>query len=173
MPEQVRWLDDNEDRAWRAFRHSNNQLSLRLNLHLVQDSELTMADYEVLAALSAEPTGRLPAQVLCAQMRWEKSRLSHQVRRMQQAGLLRRSPNPADARSVIICLTPRGRRAIEAAAPKHVSDVRRHFVDLLTAEELETLAAISERILGHLATESGAEPSDEPTAFGVEKSPKS
>jgi DNA-binding MarR family transcriptional regulator len=95
----------------------------------------------------------MPAQELCALLQWEKSRLSHQVRRMQEQGLIVREPNPADARSVMICLLPAGRRAIEDAAPQHVHNVRRHFIDLLTPAELDTLAALNERVLRHLAKE--------------------
>jgi DNA-binding MarR family transcriptional regulator len=95
----------------------------------------------------------MPTQGLCASLQWEKSRLSHQVRRMQEQGLIERRPNPADARSAMICLLPAGRRAIENAAPEHVRDVRRHFIDLLTPAELDKLAALSERVLHHLAEE--------------------
>ena len=153
MPTELNWLDPREDRAWRAFMHAYHELSVRLQRHLLQDSGLTEADYEILAVLSEHPTGRLPAQELCALLQWEKSRLSHQVRRMQEQGLIDREPNPADARSVMICLLAAGRRAIEDAAPRHVHNVRRHFIDLLTPAELDTLAALNERVLRHLAEE--------------------
>ena len=153
MPTEPDWLDPREDRAWRAFRHAHDQLAARLHRHLLQDSGLTEADYQVLAALSEHPAGRMPAQELCALLQWEKSRLSHQVRRMQEEGLIVREPNPADARSVMIGLLPTGRRAIEDAAPQHVHNVRRHFIDLLTPAELDTLAALNERVLRHLAEE--------------------
>ena len=61
---------------------------------------------------------------------------------------------PADGRSTMICLLPAGRRAIEDAAPQHVHNVRRHFIDLFTPAELDTLAALNERVLRHLAEES-------------------
>jgi DNA-binding MarR family transcriptional regulator len=63
---------------------------------------------------------------------WEKSRLSHQVRGMQSREL-----NPADARSTMVCLLPAGRATIENAAPGHVADVRRNFIDLFTPAELD------------------------------------
>ena len=151
MPTEPNWLDPREDRAWRAFRHAYRQLSLRLHRHLLQDSGLTEADYVVLAALSEHPTGRMPAQELCTSLEWEKSRLSHQVRRVEHLGLIAREPNPADARSAMICLLPAGRRAIEDAAPRHVHNVRRHFIDLLTPAELDILAALNERVLRLLA----------------------
>ncbi len=103
--------------------------------------------------LSGHPTGHMPAQELGALVQWEKSRLSHQVRRMQERGLIAREPNPADGRSAMICLLPAGRRAIQDAAPQHVLNVRRHFIDLFTPAELDTLAALHERVLRHLTEE--------------------
>ena len=154
MPTEPDWLDPREDRAWRAFMHARDQLNAYLNQHLLQDSGLSGADYEILAVLSEHPTGNMPAQELGALVRWEKSRLSHQVRRMQERGLVAREPNPADGRSAMICLLPAGRRAIQDAAPQHVHNVRRHFTGLFTPAELDTLAALNERVLHHLAGES-------------------
>ena len=145
-----KWLNAREDRAWGAFIHAHDQIEVRLNRRL-QDSGVSGADYSVLAALSALEGGRIAAHALCTLLGWEKSRLSHQVRRMQQDGLISREPNPDDARSTMVCLLPAGRAAIEKAAPGHVADVRRNFVDLFTAAELDTLAALNERILNHLA----------------------
>jgi DNA-binding MarR family transcriptional regulator len=153
MPTESEWLDPREDRAWRAFMHAHHHLAVRLNRLLLQDSGLTEADYEILAVLSDHPAGRMPAQEMYTLLQWEKSRLSHQVRRMQAQGLITREPNPADGRSAIIRLLPAGRRAIEDAAPQHVHNVRRHFIDLLTPAELDILAALNERILRHLAEE--------------------
>jgi DNA-binding MarR family transcriptional regulator len=151
MAQEPGWLDAREDRAWRAFMHAHHQLGLRLQKHLAQDSGLTEADYEILAVLSEHPVDRMPARELCGLLEWEKSRLSHQLRRMEQAGLVAREPNPADARSVVVRLLPAGRRAVEDAAPHHVDNVRRHFVDLLTPAELDVLTAVHERMLRHLA----------------------
>jgi DNA-binding MarR family transcriptional regulator len=151
MPMEPDWLDPREDRAWRAFMHVHHQLTLRLRQQLLQDSGLTEADYEILAVLSEHPTGHMPAQELGALVQWEKSRLSHQVRRMQERGLIVREPNPADGRSAMICLLPAGRRAIEDAAPQHVRNVRRLFMDLFTPAELDTFTVLNERVLRHLA----------------------
>jgi DNA-binding MarR family transcriptional regulator len=143
------WLNAREDRAWRAFIYANHQLVLRLNRGL-QTSGLSGADYAVLVALSALDTGRMPAHELCNTLGWEKSRVSHQVRRMQRHGLIGREPNPDDARSTVVCLLPAGRDALDKAAPRHAQDVRRNFIDLLSPAELDTLATLNERILHHL-----------------------
>ena len=153
MPAKPQWLNSREDRAWRSFRHACHQLSVCVNRDLLRDSGLTQADYQILSVLSEHPTGRVPAQELCALLQWEKSRLTHQIRRMEEHGLIVREPNPADARSVMVCLLPAGRRTIEDAAPQHVYSVRRHFIDLFTPAELDTFAELNERVLRHLAEE--------------------
>ena len=157
MPARSKWLGAKEDRAWRTFVHAHHQLGLRLQRHLLQDSELTEADYEVLAVLSEHPRGRMPAGELCALLLWEKSRLSHQVRRMEERELIVRDPNPEDARSVMIRLLPAGRLAIKRAAPQHVEHVREHFIELFTPAELETLTTLNERVMRHLAEQPLAE----------------
>jgi DNA-binding MarR family transcriptional regulator len=156
------WLNAREDRAWSAFIHAHQQIEVHLNRRL-QESGLSGADYEVLAVLSALDGDRMPARELCKALRWEKSRLSHQVRRMQKDGLISREPNPDDARSTMVCLLPAGRAAIEKAAPSHVEDVRRNFIDLFTSAELDMLATLNERVLHHLATNYDSPAEDEPS----------
>ena len=161
-PMDPNWLNPREDRAWRAFMHAHHQVVAHLNRGL-QESGLSGADYEVLAVLSALDGDRMPARDLCRALGWEKSRLSHQLRRMQKDGLISREPNPDDARSTLVCLLPTGRAAAEKAAPRHVDDVRRNFIDIFTPAELDTLAALNERVLRHLATSYGSPAEDEPS----------
>jgi DNA-binding MarR family transcriptional regulator len=156
------WLSPHEDRAWRAFMHAHHQLVVHLNRGL-QESGLSGADYEILAVLSALDEDRMAAHELCNTLGWEKSRVSHQVRRMQKDGLIDREPNPDDARSTMVRLLPAGRAAIEKAAPRHVADVRRNFIDLLTPAELDMLAALNERVLRHLAETTTPPAEDEPS----------
>jgi DNA-binding MarR family transcriptional regulator len=150
---EPKWLSAREDRAWRTFLRSRDRLLACLQRDFLVDSGMTSTEYEILAVLSESPTGRMPAREVSARLQWEKSRLSHQVRRMQERGLIAREPNPVDARGVVIFLLPAGRRAVEDASPDHVRAVRRHFVDLFTLAELDTLADLNERILNHLAEE--------------------
>jgi DNA-binding MarR family transcriptional regulator len=156
------WLNAREDRAWRAFVYAHQQIEVHLNRRL-QESGLSGADYEVLAVLSDHDGDRMPSHELRNALGWEKSRLSHQVRRMQKDGLISREPNPADARSTLVCLLAGGRAAIVMAAPGHVADVRRNFIDLLTPAELDMLAALNERILQHLANDEDSPAEDEPS----------
>jgi DNA-binding MarR family transcriptional regulator len=153
------WLNAREARAWRAFVDAHHRLEVHLSRSL-QESGLSGADYEVLALLSALDGDRMPARDLGNALGWEKSRVSHQVRRMQTDGLISREPNPNDARSTMVCLLPAGRAAVEKAAPGHVEDVRRNFIDLMTPAELDMLAALHERILHHLTKDHDSSAAD-------------
>ena len=155
--DDTRWLDEGEARAWRGYERMHVQLSARLARSLQRDAGMSTADYAVLVHLSEAPDGRLRAFQLGAALQWEKSRLSHQLRRMEQRGLVTRAECPTDARGAFVVLTEDGQAAIEAAAPQHVEDVRRHFVDVLSPSQLESLAEISEAVLARLAEDDDAE----------------
>jgi DNA-binding MarR family transcriptional regulator len=139
--------------------HARHRLGVLLNRGM-QESGLSGADSEILAVLSALDGDRVRACDLCKALGWEKSRVSHQLQRMETDGLISREPNPDDARSILVCLLPAGLAAIEKAAPGHVADVRRNFIDLLTPTELGRLATLNERVLHHLAT-NGCSPAED------------
>lgn len=148
---ETRWLDEREQRAWRAFTDMHRLLSGALERRMLLGSGLSAADYQVLVPLSECPEGRLRARDLARGAGWEKSRLSHQMRRMEQRGLVEREDCETDARGAYVRLTPEGRRAIESAAPGHVEDVRRLLFDELSPAEVDMLAAVADRVLGRLA----------------------
>lgn len=152
---EARWLDEREQRAWRGLLGMSARLDSQLGRALQQRSGLSHADYAVLVALSESPEGRLRAFELVGALEWEKSRLSHQLRRMEERALVARQDCPTDRRGAFVVLTPEGRSAIEAAAPSHVADVRRWFLDALSPAQLDALAEISEAVLGRLAGATG------------------
>ena len=160
-----RWLNDREDRAWRGYRRMRRLLDLELARELMQDAGLSEPDYDVLSDLSETPDQRLRLSELADRMLWSRSRLSHHLTRMQQRGLVSREECPSDGRGSIVVLTPAGRRAVEAAAPGHVAAVRRHLIDLLTPDEVAALAALTHRVVDHLADGDGrAAPAASPAA---------
>lgn len=131
-------------------------MQLRLTARLSRElagSDLSYPDYTVLVVLTDQPDGRLRAYELGAELGWEKSRVSHHVSRMAARGLVTRERCPSDQRGSFVAVTDRGRAAIAAAAPGHVAAVRRYFVDLLSPEQLDTLAAITARVLAALDEE--------------------
>lgn len=122
----------------------------RLSRRVQADSGMSASDYIVLASLTERGGGRMRFLDLANLVEWEKSRMSHQVRRMTKRGLVAREECPDDGRGAFIVATPAGYKAIEEAAPVHVEHVRRLFIEALTQEELDTLARISNRVLEHM-----------------------
>lgn len=144
------WLDEREAHLWQAYRDLQRELRNVLDRQLVRDAGLTGADYALLVPLSEAPDGLVRARDLGRLVGWDRSRISHQLRRMEQRGLVAREDCSEDARGSMVRLTPAGRCAIEAAAPNHVTTVRRFFIDQLTDDEIDTLAELFGRLLAGL-----------------------
>jgi DNA-binding MarR family transcriptional regulator len=150
---EVPWLDAREQRAWRAFLDVARELEAELNRQLTRDAGLSGADYALLVPLSETSESRMRPRDLGRQVDWDRSRLSHQLRRMQERGLLVREECCTDGRGAFVVLTDRGRDAIKSAAPDHVRSVRRFFFDVLQPGEIETLIAIYDRVLDRVRNE--------------------
>ncbi|NEE02681.1 MarR family transcriptional regulator [Phytoactinopolyspora halotolerans] len=126
------------------------KLNARLHRQLQTDSELSLSDFAVLVGLTDVPTESLRVSELAAALEWEKSRVSHQITRMERRGLVERVDCPNDGRSAFVNLTACGRKAIEAAAPQHVETVRTLFLDHLTRAQLKALGTIADQVLEYL-----------------------
>jgi DNA-binding MarR family transcriptional regulator len=150
MDTETRWLDPREQRAWRGLISMWTQLNAELARQMADASELSMADFAVLVALTDTCGGRVRAYELAQTLQWEKSRLSHQLTRMAKRGLIARDECLSDARGQFVAVTPEGRRAIEAAAPPHVEAVRRLFLDHISPADLEVLTRVAETTLAKL-----------------------
>jgi DNA-binding MarR family transcriptional regulator len=149
--QQVDWLSPEELAAWRGLMRMQAQLGAYLNRDLSAQSELSLQDYGVLVVLSETETGLLRPFELGRELGWEKSRLSHHLGRMEARGLVQRQRCQTDQRGQLVAITERGRQVLVGAAPAHVAQVRRAFVDLLTPEQLKAVTAISEAVLGALS----------------------
>ena len=154
---EPRWLTPAESRAWRAMHQLGGPLAAALNRQLLRDSALSTADYEVLVVLSETPSGVLRAGELGRATGWEKSRLSHHLKRMVARGLVERRGCITDGRGLMVAITPQGLGTIERAAPGHVEAVRNYVIDLLTPAQLDVLAEVGEAVGARLAAESCAE----------------
>ena len=151
--EDVRWLDEREHQAWRALQLMQMRLTARLAADLAATSDLSYPDYLVLVALTGSPGGRMRLFELARVLGWEKSRVSHQIGRMADRGLVGKERCDVDRRGAFVVATPAGRKAIEAAAPHHVATVRRLFIDALTPDQLESVAGAAEAVLEVLDSE--------------------
>jgi DNA-binding MarR family transcriptional regulator len=150
---EPRWLNEREARVWQAYLAVDRELHSALERQLVRDSGLSNADYALLVPLSEAADGVVRSRELGALVGWERSRLSHQVGRMEKRGLVAREECVEDARGSMVRLTPAGRAAIEAAAPAHVATVRRYVFDDLSDEEADVLDRVFHRVLDRIAAE--------------------
>ncbi|MBX3284727.1 MAG: MarR family transcriptional regulator [Acidimicrobiales bacterium] len=143
--DDVRWLSDDEQRAWRAFVNGTRRLLDRLERDLKAHG-LSHDDYGVLVALSEADGGRLRMADLADQSVESRSRLSHHIGRMETAGLVRREQCPEDRRGFFAVLTDEGRALMDETAPHHVAGVRAHFLDQLEPAELDVIGTAFARI---------------------------
>ncbi len=149
MPDQnataPKWLSPAEMKAWRSYIIASRHLLDALDSDLV-GHDLSMPDYEILAQLSDAPERRLRMSELAEITLLSRSRLSHRMKVMEKAGWVKREACPSDKRGFFAVMTPKGWKAIVAAAPDHVASVRSRFVDHLSAQEQVVLAGIFSRI---------------------------
>lgn len=146
----TRWLNDAEMSAWRNYIVGSALLEYRLTRDLQNGHGLSLADYEILVGLSESPQRRMRMSELADYVAHSKSRISHQVRRLENGELVERVDSHEDGRGVFAILTDKGLRLLEEAAPTHVDSVREHLVDLLDEEEQQVMSRVFTRVTKHL-----------------------
>jgi DNA-binding MarR family transcriptional regulator len=134
---------------WRSFLDTNTELRRVLGAEL-QESSLSPADYQVILALSEADGRRLRSSELARTIDWERSRLSHHLKRMERRRLIRREDCATDSRGAEVILTAEGARVFRRATAPHMRAIKKHFADALTAERFEALADILRALQNHL-----------------------
>jgi DNA-binding MarR family transcriptional regulator len=147
------WLTDRQQTVWRRWLALNSALTVALHRQLQEDSGLSLPDFEVLVQLTEVTGARVRITDLAAALGWERSRLSHHVRRMESRGLVDKEECLDDGRGAYVVLTREGRTAIRRAAPAHARTVRRLMFDALGDDELDVLAEVTDRALRRLEAE--------------------
>jgi len=145
-PQEPRWLDAEESRAWRALAKTLERLPAALDAQLRRDAGISLFEYQVLALLSEAPGRTMRMSELAMWAGSSLPRLSQVVTRMEQRGWVCRTPDPADGRYTLATLTSHGREKVTQAAPSHVQEVRRLVFDPLTKTQSRQLGEIGRRI---------------------------
>jgi DNA-binding MarR family transcriptional regulator len=143
-------LTPGQQRAWLAYMRVQLRLTYEMNRQLQADSNLSLPDYDVLNALRYSPGGRMRITGLAARIGWERSRLSHHARRLQNRGLVDCRPAPDDRRATQITLTDRGWDEVTRASRGHVDLLRRLFFDGLPDELIDPLTAGLESVYDNI-----------------------
>ena len=146
----TRWLDADEQRAWRAAMYSWMLLEDRLDRELTRETGISHAYYEILVQLSETEGRALRMSELADRCLSSRSRLSHAVSRLEERDWVRRQVCAEDGRGQLAVLTDAGFAALAAAAPVHVDSVREHLFDQLSPAQVAALRDIGETLLRHL-----------------------
>lgn len=149
--QMTRGLSDREREVWRSFHHMRRQLDLTLERRLLADAGISTADFEILLSLREADDLRLRAGRIADLIGWEKSRVSHQLTRMEGRGLITRENCDDDARGVWIIITPEGVQAVDHAIGDRAAVIREYFLDVLSDDEQTALVDASRRVLDRLA----------------------
>ena len=156
-------LDEDETRAWYAYMKVQLRLRYEMNRQLRDDTGLSLADYDVLVALTSAPGGTMTVSDLAIRIGAERSRVSHHVRRLVSDQLVSSRTNPEDRRVTDVALSPAGRDLLTRAGPAHVDFVRRVFLDAIAPEERAIVASAFENVYERLIVHGTLpRPSDHP-----------
>jgi len=148
----VKWLTAAELDSWISLVRMMTWLPWSIDQQLQRDSNLGVVEYQVLAMLSGSPERRMRMSSLAEVTNASLSRLSHLVKRLEERGLVRRQPDPADGRFTNAILTDHGFQALAAAVPGHVTHVRSLVIDVLSPEQLRRLGQVADRIMSRIDT---------------------
>jgi DNA-binding MarR family transcriptional regulator len=147
---QTQWLDQDQQRSWRAYLVGTTLLMDRLDRDLREQHDISMPEYEILVRLSESPDHRLRMAVLADSVSHSRSRVTHTVARMEKDGLVTRSACASDGRGVEAVLTQKGFDLLEAAAPTHVEGVRQFLVDLAGEEDFAAVGRVFNAVTDRL-----------------------
>ncbi len=148
--EGTRWLSEDEQRIWRSYLEATRLLWERLEAELQRDAGMPVSYYQVLVHLSEAPGHALRMSELATATGSSRSRLSHAMARLEEAGWAERRSCATDGRGEDAVLTPQGLAALEEAAPDHVTAVRQYLFDVLSPSQARELGRVCQQVIDGL-----------------------
>jgi DNA-binding MarR family transcriptional regulator len=139
-----------DSKAWRAFHKIGTSLLPHLGRQITNHSGISGAEYVVLVALSELNVPSVNLNRLAQGLGWEISRASHQISRMEETGLVKKSRNTKDSRCFDVSITTKGKKIAESAIPLQSIEINHCFSDVLTQAQMKALIEISEAISKHM-----------------------
>jgi DNA-binding MarR family transcriptional regulator len=152
---ETRSLEPEEWEFWDTWMRAQRLLTSELERGLQRDCGISKAEFSVLVTLWRASGREMRVGELSESLGWDKSRVSHQLTRMENRGFVKRTRYGADGRRAGIGLTPEGDRAVQSATLVHAANVRRHFLDSLTPEQASVIRAWSEQAVDRLEPRRG------------------
>lgn len=146
---EPRWLNQEQQQAWRALVIGSTLLFDRLDADLRDEFNISLGEYEILVRLS-ENNGSMRMAQLADAMAHSRSRITHTIKRMEKVGLVERCNSPEDGRGVVAKMTPQGMTTLRGIAPRHVESVRDHLVDLCSPEDFAAMGRVMHAVTDRL-----------------------
>ena len=149
---EPRWLDDDQQRSWRALVVGSTLLMDRLDDDLRREFNISLTEYEILVRLSERPGRAMRMAQLADAMAHSRSRVTHTIDRMERAGYVIRGTTPEDGRGVVATMTDKGHDLLREAAPCHVESVRCYLVDLVDDDDFAAVGRVIDAVADHLVS---------------------
>ena len=140
-------LSDGELRAWQAFLRTHRSVTGTLDAELVREQQLPLGSYEVLLILARAPERAMRMSDVAGTTLLSRSGMTRLVDRLESDGLVERMTCPSDGRGVYAVLTDAGLDRLRTASRTHLRGVRDHFTGRLSADELDELSRLLEKLL--------------------------
>ncbi|UQU62856.1 MarR family transcriptional regulator [Couchioplanes caeruleus] len=153
---EPRTLEPEQWELWHLWMQAHRLLSRELDRDLQRGYGISKAEFSVLLTLHRTPGGRLRVGELAESLDWAKSRVAHQLTRMENRELVQRTDHESNGRRTGVSLTAEGRRAVQEAVLGHADNIRRHFFDTLTPDQAMAMREWSRQTVDRF--EAGAAP---------------
>lgn len=143
---ETRWLEPDEQHAWRSFITGVTALFEKLDRELREDHDVSLAEYELMVRLSERPGHTMRMAELASSVSYSRSRTTHTISRMERDGIVDRVACTHDGRGVMALLTPAGYQRLQEASHTHVHGVRRHLVDVADPDDFQALGRVFDAV---------------------------
>jgi len=147
---EPRTLQPEEWELWHGWMEAQRLLARELDRCLQREYGISKAEFSVLVSLHQAPGGRLRVGELAESLAWDKSRVAHQLTRMENRDLVERAEAESSGRRIGIGLTAKGREAAENAILGHAGNIRRYFFETLTPEQAAVIQAWSRQVVDRI-----------------------
>jgi DNA-binding MarR family transcriptional regulator len=152
---ELRTLEPGQWELWHSWMQAHRLLSRELDRDLQRGYGISKAEFSVLVTLDRAPGGRLRVGELAESLDWAKSRVAHQLTRMENRELVQRTDHESNGRRAGVGLTAKGRRAVQEAVLGHADNIRRYFFDTLTPDQAAAIREWSRQTVERI--EAGAD----------------
>jgi DNA-binding MarR family transcriptional regulator len=147
---EARSLEPDEWEFWDTWMRAQRLLTRELERGLQRDCDISKAEFSVLVTLWQAAGREMRVGELSESLDWDKSRVSHQLTRMEKRGFVTRTQYGSDGRRAGVALTSEGRHAAQGAILVHGGNIRRYFLDSMTPGQASVIRAWSERAVDRL-----------------------